>query len=329
MPYESRCCPMVKHIPLVALLLIALLVIPVYAEAETLDNADQIARITEDIKKDGLIDYQISMKIEKTGEVDTVHYVVENPVIDLILPEGKSLEKIFVENGFEIEKHERDGFRQIRAAKRYKDLVEFSNESVGFVSNMNVSTGSIGNMFSGQFQLEEYFDIEEDTLKNAIINGTKIVLCMHSENPVGMSNADYAVDGTSTWIFKPGRINSISFQIDAVSSSKSLISGKSLLVNIGILIGALLFGVFAIILSSVIFINGYAWFKRGIQAIKDYKESVNEEYDNFEFEDLSYLATPNPSYYPFNQQRVEEMSILEIKMYNDAHQNNIMRRRLY
>ena len=69
---------MVKHIPLVALLLIALLVIPVYAEAETLDNADQIARITEDIKKDGLIDYQISMKIEKTGEVDTVHYVVEN-----------------------------------------------------------------------------------------------------------------------------------------------------------------------------------------------------------------------------------------------------------
>lgn len=320
---------MVKHIPLVALLLIALLVIPVYAEAETLDNADQIARITEDIKKDGLIDYQISMKIEKTGEVDTVHYVVENPVIDLILPEGKSLEKIFVENGFEIEKHERDGFRQIRAAKRYKDLVEFSNESVGFISNMNVSTGSIGNMFSGQFQLEEYFDIEEDTLKNAIINGTKIVLCMHSENPVGMSNADYAVDGTSTWIFKPGRINSISFQIDAVSSSKSLISGKSLLVNIGILIGALLFGVFAIILSSVIFINGYAWFKRGIQAIKDYKESVNEEYDNFEFEDLSYLATPNPSYYPFNQQRVEEMSILEIKMYNDAHQNNIMRRRLY
>lgn len=290
MPYESRCCPMVKHIPLVALLLIALLVIPVYAEAETLDNADQIARITEDIKKDGLIDYQISMKIEKTGEVDTVHYVVENPVIDLILPEGKSLEKIFVENGFEIEKHERDGFRQIRAAKRYKDLVEFSNESVGFVSNMNVSTGSIGNMFSGQFQLEEYFDIEEDTLKNAIINGTKIVLCMHSENPVGMSNADYAVDGTSTWIFKPGRINSISFQIDAVSSSKSLISGKSLLVNIGILIGALLFGVFAIILSSVIFINGYAWFKRGIQAIKDYKESVNEEYDNFEFEDLSYLG---------------------------------------
>ena len=194
---------------------------------------------------------------------------------------------------------------------------------------MNVSTGSIGNMFSGQFQLEEYFDIEEDTLKNAIINGTKIVLCMHSENPVGMSNADYAVDGTSTWIFKPGRINSISFQIDAVSSSKSLISGKSLLVNIGILIGALLFGVFAIILSSVIFINGYAWFKRGIQAIKDYKESVNEEYDNFELEDLSYLATPNPSYYPFNQQRVEEMSILEIKMYNDAHQNNIMRRRLY